>query len=62
MGSAKLVCMLLKHGVNVSAEDKRGRTPLHQVAETWSAELIHMLLKQGTNVAVEDKKGRTPLH
>ena len=67
---SKLVTMLLDNGVNVNAEDNRGRTPLRRMLEYnpcsyWaqkSFKVARILIKRGASVNAKDKDGQTPLH
>ena len=76
-GRVEVVRVLLEHGANVSAEDKKGRTPLHEAADyrriegnygwvegyaSGKVEVVRVLLEHGANVGAEDNEGRTPLH
>ena len=52
--------VVLEHGANVGAEDKKGRTPLHQAAKYGKVEDMRVLLEHDADVGVEDKEGNTP--
>jgi uncharacterized protein len=48
--------------VNVSDEDRMGRTPLHYAALEGPADQVRGLIATGFSVAATDKQGFTPLH
>jgi ankyrin repeat protein len=50
--------LLIKHGANVSAQDRMGRTPLHH---TKDADIAKCLIEHGS-VDPLDKSMQTPLH
>ena len=54
--------VLLQHGVNVNAQDKYGKTPLHWAAENGNTAAVEVLLMAGANVNLEKLYGATPLH
>jgi ankyrin repeat protein len=60
--------ILLDHGATVNAENKKGRTPLHQVAQgTYDSQehgvsVAWLLLERGGDVHAQDKQRNTPLH
>ncbi|CAN0229162.1 unnamed protein product [Ectocarpus fasciculatus] len=56
-GCARVVSLLVKHGANVNAEDRRGRTPLHY---TTSDEVRRVLLHAGANPDARDNMGEKP--
>ena len=60
-GQAEMVRVLLDAGGEASAEDNRGRTPLHS-AGSMSVEVARMLIAAGADAAAKDYSGRTPLH
>ena len=51
-GNIEVMRTLLEYGANVGAEDKEGRTPLHQATSNWSVESgpMCMLLEHGADV------------
>ncbi len=65
--------MLVERGVDVSAQNKDGQTPLHLVFQ-WEClfsirpgmsshpEIAHILIKHGADVSAQDKDGQTPLY
>lgn len=64
----KLVRMLLDHGANVNAEDRRGRTPFHRVLEDGDDSdedrvgVSHLLIEHGADVNKPDNNREAPLH
>jgi ankyrin repeat protein len=56
------VRLLIKHGADVSAQDKTHSTPLHLAAFTGSSETVRLLLEHGADVSVLDESHKTPLH
>jgi ankyrin repeat protein len=56
------VRLLIKHGANVSAQDKTYSTPLDLAAFTGSVETVSLLLEHGSEVNVLDGSQKTPLH
>jgi ankyrin repeat protein len=50
---------ILEHGVDVKAQNRRNRTPLHYAR---GEEVARLLLKHGADANALDIKGRTPLH
>ncbi len=54
--------LLIKHGADVSVQDKTHSTPLHLAAFSGSSESVRLLLEHGADVTVLDGSRRTPLH
>lgn len=54
-----MVRSLLRLGVDPSAQDAIGRTPLHLVQ---SIEVAHLLISAGAPINVRDRLGNSPLH
>jgi len=52
---------LQKYGVNLSAGDYDGRTPLHIAASDGSLEVAEYLLNNGASVHIKDRDQNTPL-
>jgi cytohesin len=69
----KVVRNLLRLGANPNARDQRGRTPLHEWADTsvssWQprrdraehVQKLKLLLRAGANINARDREGTTPL-
>jgi ankyrin repeat protein len=54
--------LLLKHGLDLSATNTNGDTPLHAaVSGRASPEIVKFLVERGAKVDVANKKGQTPL-
>ena len=63
MGNAtETAQLLLTQGAEINAKTDKGRTPLHDAAETDAAATAELLLKQGAEVNAESDDGLTPLH
>lgn len=64
--SLDVVEILLKHGVNVEARTKSGRTPLHNACNLAPDQpilpLVQLLVEHKANVSARDQDGNTPLH
>jgi len=61
IGSSGVARMLVERGADISAQDKHGRTPLHEAASSFYVHVTRMLLERGADMSVQDKHGRTPL-
>lgn len=57
-----IVKLLLKHGANSEAKDKKGRTALMTAAWKNHYHILHLLLVHGANVNAKDSRGRNVLH
>jgi hypothetical protein len=55
------VSLLLHHGVDPNAKNKKGRTALHQAAWEGSPEMVDLLMDSGAHVDARDDQSRTPL-
>jgi hypothetical protein len=53
--------LLLEHGADINARDKRRFTPLHVAVEAGRVEVVRVLLEHGADVGAEDYQGRTAL-
>ncbi len=67
-GWFEIVRILLEHGADASAENNKGKTPLHLLSENRihdegdALDLIWLLLNHGTVVNIRDEDNQTPLH
>lgn len=59
---AETVQLLIKHGADVSVQDKNRSTPLHLAAFSGSSENVRLLLEHGADATVLNGSQRTPLH
>lgn len=59
--TADIVTILIEAGSDVSAQDYRGRTPLHYAADTGNYLAAEVLLRNSAKVATRDNMRRTPL-
>jgi ankyrin repeat protein len=68
MQDLEVARVLLKHGTYVSAQDNRGRTPLHRVLEPKyhfdedRFGVAQLLIECGADVNAQDEDHQTPLH
>lgn len=49
--------LLISHGANVSAVDKKGNAPIHYAAASGYSDGVRLLLKQGVDVNSQNKAG-----
>ncbi len=61
--SADIIKLLLEHGANPNAQDKRksdneGLTSLHYAASFQNADVVNLLLSHGASNEIKDAKGR----
>ena len=52
--------VLIKHGVNLDAQDRDGKTPLHYAVLSKNREMIRLLVSAGASPSIEDKRHETP--
>ena len=57
----RLPPLLLKHGVDVNAQNKVRETPLHLASRLGLHEMARILLEHGASVHVKNAQGKTPL-
>jgi len=56
-----LMRLLISHGADLEARDKRGQTPLFAAVESARADAARLLLASGADVNATDSNGLTPL-
>jgi ankyrin repeat protein len=64
MRSAESVDLLIRHGSDVNAQNRKRSTPLHLAASSrldLDGTIVRLLLRHGANVGAKDGEGRTPL-
>ena len=61
-GRAEVVRILLEHGADPIAQNKRGWAPLHRASDRGHVEVVSLLIGYGAGVSARDKQGWTPLH
>ncbi|KAL3452045.1 ankyrin repeat-containing domain protein [Aspergillus insuetus] len=61
-GDSKVAMLLIDHGANVEARNKKGRTALHIAAKhDRNVEILLVLLAAGAELNAADRQGDTPL-
>ena len=61
-GHVKVVRLLVEHGADVAALDKKGSSPLHLASKNGQAEVAQLLVEHGADATSQRKDGWTPLH
>lgn len=56
-----VISVLLRSGAEVSAQDLKGETPLHEACWRMNQSVVDTLLRNGAEVCVASGRGRTPL-
>jgi ankyrin repeat protein len=64
MGHEEVAHLLLERGVDVNAQDNRGRTPLHNATVRGRVGIVSLLLESGADMFSnwQDNDGWSPLH
>ncbi|MHC4425345.1 MAG: ankyrin repeat domain-containing protein [Planctomycetota bacterium] len=62
VGDMAKVRVFIQEGVDVSAVDSRGWTPLYVAAQAGHTDVVEVLIAHGANVNIENNQGKTPLH
>jgi ankyrin repeat protein len=60
-GDVELAQVLLEHGAEIQARDRRGRTPILLASQSRHVELAQVLLEHGAETEARDIDGRTPI-
>jgi len=61
-GCIEVARVLLEHGVDANAQNKRGQTPLFKASEWGKPAAARLLLSYGADVKARCKDNQTPLH
>jgi len=61
-GRAEVVRILLEHGADPIAQNKRGWAPLHRASDRGHVEVVRLLIGFGAGASARDDQGWTPLH
>lgn len=56
-----VMCMLIKKGADINAQNSQGCTPLHWVSGAGSVPMVKFLLDEGANINIADNSGRTAI-
>jgi ankyrin repeat protein len=59
---ADTVRLLIKHGADITAQDKTRSTPLHMASSIGLAECVRLLIEHGADVTAQNETHLTPLH
>ena len=59
---ADTVRLLIKHGADVTTQDKTHTTPLHMASSFRLAESARILIEYGAEVNAQNESQSTPLH
>ena len=59
---ADTVRLLVKHGADVTAQDKTRSTPLHMASSIRLAGVMHILIEHGAGINAQNESHETPLH
>jgi hypothetical protein len=57
--SPEMTRLLLQHGANPNATDRRRNTPLHRAAAAGRTEICKLLLQSGANVSAVNRERKT---
>ena len=60
-GNVEISRLLVEHGADVRAQNKKGSTPLHLASRHGSMGVARFLLEHGADVTTEDNEGLPPL-
>ena len=57
-----IICLLIKAGADLHAQDKNGATPLHRAVRTRCADAVKFLLDASSDATLRNSPGSTPFH
>ena len=60
-GGAGMLWLLAGKGADLNAQDRKGRTPLHQAMYGGDLEKAEILIVLGADARVPNRRGKTPL-
>lgn len=62
--SPEIVRLLIEHGADINAQDRKLLTPLHftSVSENPASEIVKVLIEHGADINALDERKRTPFH
>jgi hemoglobin len=61
IGRVSVAAVMLGHGANIEARDRKAETPLRRAVNCRKLEMVQLLMARGANPMAKDKRGRTPL-
>src|SRR6266478_4866925 len=61
-GRVEVVCFLIEHGADVTAQNQNESSPLHEALRSGKVEVARILIERGADVTAREVGGVTPLH